>query len=101
MISRQVDTTLIFKVVLLSCSGSSCEHRWSIEGWIHSQRRKRLGQDLHINLQFEHCLDLYEDVMLSLDIEMTVEESLSDDEDEDGVPHRSLTPSLNPKMTLD
>jgi hypothetical protein len=69
-----------------------CEHSWSIEGWIHSKRRNRLGQDLverlvrtHTNLQLEHRLELYEAGMLPWDIEMTVEEPLSDDED--GVPH--------------
>jgi hypothetical protein len=37
---------LSLKVVLLSCSASACEHSWSIQGWIHSKRRNRLGQDL-------------------------------------------------------
>jgi hypothetical protein len=41
----------------------------------------------HTNLQLEHRLELYEDGMLAWDLEMTVEEPLSDDEDEDGVPH--------------
>ena len=39
----------------------------------------------HTNLQLEHRLELYEAGMLPWDIEMTVEEPLSDDED--GVPH--------------
>jgi hypothetical protein len=39
----------------------------------------------HTNLQFEHRLDLYD--RLPWDLEMTVEDPLSDDEDEDGVPH--------------
>ncbi len=71
---------------------SACEHNWGIEGWVHSKKRNRIGQDLveclvhtHTNLQFEQCLEFYEDGMLPWDIEMTVEESLSDDED--GVPH--------------
>ena len=58
---------LVFKVVLLSCSGSAYQHSWSIEDWIHSKRRNRLGQDLverlmdtHTNLKLEQCLDLYE-----------------------------------------
>jgi hypothetical protein len=83
---------LALKVVLLSCFASACEYSWSIEGWIHSKRRNRLGQDLverlvrtHTNLQLEYRLDLYEAGMLPWDIEMTVEEPLSDDED--GVPH--------------
>ena len=39
----------------------------------------------HNNLQIDHRLELYEDGMFPLDIEMIVEESLSDDED--WVPH--------------
>jgi hypothetical protein len=37
---------LALKVVLLPCSASACEHRWSIEDSIHSKRRNRLGQEL-------------------------------------------------------
>ena len=83
---------LTLKVV--PCSASACDHRWSIQGWIHSKRRNRLGQDLverlvrtRTNFQLEHRLELYEAGMLPWDLEMTVEEPLSDDEDEDGVPH--------------
>ena len=83
---------LALKVVLLPCSSSACEYSWSIESWIHSKNRNRFGQDLverlvspHTNLQLEHRLELYEAGMVPWDIEMTVEESLSDDED--GVPH--------------
>lgn len=32
------------RLLSLSCSASSCEHSWSIEGWIHSKKRNRLGQ---------------------------------------------------------
>jgi hypothetical protein len=63
-----------------------------MEGWIHSTRRNRVGQDIverlvctHTNLQLDHRLELYETGILPWNIEMTVEESLSDDED--GVPH--------------
>ena len=42
---------------------------------------------VHTNLQLEHRLELYEGGMLPWALEMTVEEPLSDDEDEDGVPH--------------
>ena len=80
------------KVVLLSCSASACDHSWSIEDWIHSKRRNRIGQELverlvraHTNLKLEHRLHLYETGLLPWDIEMTVEEPLSDDED--GPPH--------------
>ena len=83
-------TTL--KVVVLSCSVSKCEHRWVIECWILSKKRNRFGQDLveclvytHTNLQLEQCLERYETGILPWDIEMTVQEPWSDDED--GVPH--------------
>jgi hypothetical protein len=82
---------LPLKVVFLPCSASVCEHRWSIEDSIHTKRRNRLGQELverlvctHANLKLEESLELYEAGMLPWDIEMTVEDSLSDDED--GVP---------------
>ena len=78
--------------MFLPCTVSVYEHRWSIEDSIHSKRRNRLGQELveflvhtHANLKLEQCLELYETGMLPWDIEMTVEEPLSDDED--GVPH--------------
>jgi hypothetical protein len=35
-----------YKVSGVMCSASTCEHCWSIEGWIHSQRRNRLHQNL-------------------------------------------------------
>jgi hypothetical protein len=57
---------LALKVVLLPCSASVCEHTWSIEGWIHSNRRNRLGQKLverlvrtHTNLKLEQRLEMY------------------------------------------
>jgi hypothetical protein len=60
---------------------SDMKDRESIEGWIHSKRRNRLGQDFverlvrtHTNLQLEHRLEFYEAGMLPWDIEMTVEE---------------------------
>ena len=40
----------------------------------------------HTILKLEHRLDLYESGLLPWDIEMTVEEPVSDDED--GSPHR-------------
>jgi hypothetical protein len=93
-------------VVILSCSSSACEHNWSIEGGIHS-RRNRLGQDLveplvstHTNLHLEYRLELYETGILPWDIEMTVEESGFGQTTRTGSLTESLTPSLNPKMTL-
>jgi hypothetical protein len=84
---------LALKVVLLSWSASACKHSWSIEGWIHSNRRNRIGQKLverlvrtHTNLKLEQRLEMYETGLLPWDIEMTVEESVSDEDD--GPPHR-------------
>ena len=36
----------VYKVSGVMCSVSVCENYWSIEGWIHSQRRNRLDQKL-------------------------------------------------------
>jgi hypothetical protein len=35
-----------YKFSGVMCSASTCEHCWSIEGWIHSKRRNRLHQML-------------------------------------------------------
>jgi hypothetical protein len=84
---------LSLKVVLMSCSTSTYDHSWSIEGCIHSNRTNRIGQKLverlvwtHTNLKLEQRLEMYETGLLPWDIEMTVEESVSDDDD--GPPHR-------------
>jgi hypothetical protein len=84
---------LDLKVVLLPCSTSAFEHSWSIEGWIHSNRRNMLGQKLverlvrtHANLTLVQRLEMYEAGLFPWDIEMTVEEPVSDDDD--GAPHR-------------
>ncbi len=37
---------LVWFTYKVMCSVSVCEHYWSIEGWIHSQRRNRLDQKL-------------------------------------------------------
>ncbi len=95
--------------MLLPCSALACEHNWSIEDWIHSKRRNRLGQDLveclvhtHTNLKLEHRLEIYEAGQVPWDIEMVTEEPLS--HDEDGTPPPTVSPSpspsLNPKKTL-
>ncbi len=84
---------LVLKVLLLSCSVSVYEHNWSMEGWILSNRRNRIGQKLverlvrtHTNLKLEQRLDMFETGLFPWDIEKTVEESVSDDDD--GPPHR-------------
>ena len=71
----------------MSCSTSTCDHSWSIEGCIHSNRTNRIGQKIverlvytHTNLKLEQRLEMYEDGLLPWDIEMTVEDPLSDDE---------------------
>ncbi len=43
---------LTYKVSGVMCSASACEHGWSVEGWIHSQRRNRLDQKLVEKLSF-------------------------------------------------
>ena len=40
-----------------------------------------LDQCVHTNMKLEQCLDLYETGLIPWDIEMTVEDDLSDDED--------------------
>ncbi len=53
-----------YKVSGVMCSVSVCEHCWSVEGWIHSQRRNILDQKLvkklvraHTNLGLRESLD--------------------------------------------
>ncbi len=52
------------KVSGVMCSSSVCDHCWSIEGWIHSQKSNRLDQKLveklvhtHTNLVLKERLD--------------------------------------------
>ncbi len=64
---------------------SACEHYWSVEGWIHSQRRNRFDQKLvekliraHTNLVLRESLD---DVLRHLfpwDIEIVIDESVDE-----------------------
>ena len=63
------------------CSASACEHCWSIEGWIHSQRRNRLDQKLveklvhaHTNLVLTESLDDTLRDLLSWGIEFVIDE---------------------------
>jgi hypothetical protein len=85
-------TALILEHIKQIGSVSAYEHSSSIEGWIHSNRRNRICQKLverlvctHTNLKLEQRLEMYEDGLLPWDIEMTVEEHVSED---DGPPHR-------------
>ena len=70
---------LVMRVASLQCSASGCEHSWSVEGWIHSKKRNRLGQTnverlvrTHTNLILEHTLGDWEAHILPWDIEMIV-----------------------------
>ena len=74
------------QVVIRSCSPSEFEDRWSIEDWIHSKRRNRIGQDL---------LEILVRVVY-------IEESLSDDEDGNHGSHTVfLTPSPESESEVD
>jgi hypothetical protein len=68
------------KVVSVVPSASACEHSWAIEGWIHSKRRNRLGQNLvemlvrgHTNMVLKDALDMVQD-LLPWDIELVIDE---------------------------
>ena len=71
------------------CSVSVCEHWWSIEGWIHSQRRNRLDQKLveklvraHTNLVLRESLDDTLRHLLPWDIELVIDEPVDEQEEE-------------------
>ncbi len=70
-------------------TGLPREHCWSIEGWIHSQRRNRLHQKLveelvraHTNLVLRESLhDTLRD-LLPWDIELVIDEPVDEKEEE-------------------
>jgi hypothetical protein len=71
------------------CSVSECEHCWSIEGWIHSQRRSRLDQKLveklvhtHTNLVLRESLDDSLRDLLPWDIELVIDDPVDEKEEE-------------------
>ena len=71
------------------CSASVCEHFWSVEGWIHSQRRSRLDQKLveklvraHTNLLLRESLDDTLRHLLPWDIEVVIDEPVDKQEEE-------------------
>ncbi len=75
------------RVVCIPCSASAAEHSWSIEGWIHSKRRNRLGQVLverlvraHMNMAVDRALDQASQKLLPWDIELVIEEPEGSDE---------------------
>jgi hypothetical protein len=70
-----------YKVSGVMCSASACEHCWSIEGWIHSKRRNKLGQKMverlvraHTNLVLRETLDMAIEHLLPWDIELVISE---------------------------
>ena len=70
-------------------SVSVCDHCWSIEGWIHSQRRNRLDQKLveklvhsHTNLVLRESLDDTLRHLLPWDIEFVIDEPVDEQEEE-------------------
>ena len=76
------------RLASLACSASACEHSWSIEGWIHSKKRNRLGQKnverlvrAHTNLILEAVLEDWEANVLPWEVEMVVEEPECEDSD--------------------
>ena len=69
-------------------SASGCEHSWSVEGWIHSKKRNRLGQTnverlirTHTNLILEGLLEDWKSCILPWDIELVIDEPDQDDGD--------------------
>jgi hypothetical protein len=66
-----------------------CVHCWSIEGWIHSQRRNRLDQKLLEKLVLTHTLlvlrESLDDVLRDLlpwDIDLVIDEPVDEQEQE-------------------
>ena len=82
-------TRFVYKVSGVMCSVSVCEHCWSVEGWIHSQRRNRLDQKLveklvraHTNLVLRESLDDVLRNLLPWDIELVIDEHVDEEEEE-------------------
>ena len=78
-----------YKVSGFMCSASACENCWSIEGWIHSQRRNRIDQKLveklvhtHTNLVLRESLDDVLRDLLPWDIELVIDEPVDEKEEE-------------------
>ena len=79
----------VYKVSGVMCSASTCEYCWSIEGWIHSQRRNRLDQKLveklvraHTNLVLRESLDDALRDLLPWDIELVIDDPVDEQEEE-------------------
>ncbi len=71
---------------------TGCEHSWSIESWIHSKKRNRLGQvtverlvRAHANLALEARLESSENLTLPWDLEMIIDDAAAVADDAEGV----------------
>ena len=69
------------RLTSLACSASTCEHSWSIEGWIHSKKRNRLSQAnverlvrTHTNMHLDDRLDDWKATPLPWEVEMEVDD---------------------------
>ena len=78
----------VVRLLSMQCSASGCEHAWSIEGWIHSKKRNRLGQKTvdrlvrsHTNLSLEARLEEWEATVLPWELEMVPDEPESSGSD--------------------
>ena len=79
----------MYKVSGVMFSVSVCDYYWSIEGWIHSQRRNSLDQKLveklvhtHTNLVLRESLDDTLRHLLPWDIKFDIDESVEEYEEE-------------------
>jgi hypothetical protein len=79
----------VYKVIGVMYSVSVYDHYWSIEGWIHSQRRNRLDQKIleklvhtHTNLVLRESLDDVLRDLLLWDIEIIIDEPVDEKEEE-------------------
>jgi hypothetical protein len=82
----------VVRLLALSCLASGCEDSWSVESWIHSKKRNRLGQRVverlvraHTNIILDQHMKAIEEngmVVLPWDLEMIIDDP-DDESDED------------------
>ena len=72
---------MALKIINIPSSASYCEHAWSIEGWMHCQRRNRLKQPLveklvrgHGNLIFKEHEEANQKDRIIWDVELEIDE---------------------------
>jgi hypothetical protein len=70
------------RLVSLSTSATTCEHSWSIEAWVHSKKRNRLGQTnverlvrTHTNLRLQAILQEWSRISQAWDMETLIDEA--------------------------